>query len=104
MHLQVLKSLKITRVFDLQSWDTTLTFNESTYTQEITFVAAATTGIERIEFKVTDNDGQTAMIDLQITTELVSGGEIDSWEQKILGSWSNTTIGSSFGSMEMCIS
>jgi len=93
-----LKSLKITRVFNLSTWDTTLTFNESTYTLEAAFTAQATAGVERIEFKVTDDDGLTATVDLQITTEEASGGAIDSWTEKILGSWNNTT-GSSFASI-----
>jgi hypothetical protein len=93
-----LKSLKITRVFNLQTWDTTFTFNEPTYTLEAGFVAQATAGVERIEFKVTDNDGQTAMVDLEITTTLVTSDEIDSWTERILGSWSNPT-GSSFASI-----
>ena len=92
-----LKSLKITRVFNLQTWDTTLTFSESTYTLEAGFVAQATEGDERIEFKVTDNDGETAMIDLQITTQ-EAGSTIDSWTERILGSWNNPT-GSSFASI-----
>jgi hypothetical protein len=93
-----LKSLKITRVFNLQSWDTTLTFNESTYTLEASFTAQSVAGVERIEFIVTDNDGQTDMADLQITTEPVSGGAIDSWTERIMGSWANPT-GSSFASI-----
>lgn len=92
-----LKSLKITRVFNLNTWDTTLTFNESTYTMEAGFVAQATAGVERIEFKVTDNDGETDMVDLEITTQTV-GSTIDSWTERILGSWSNP-IGSSFASI-----
>jgi hypothetical protein len=93
-----LKSLKITRVFNLNTWDTTLTFNESTYTMEAGFVAQATAGVERIEFKVTDNDGETDMVDLQITTEEATGGAIDSWTERLLGSWNNPT-GSSFASI-----
>ena len=93
-----LKSLKITRVFNLNTWDTTLTFNESTYTLEAGFVAQVAAGVERIEFKVTDDDGQTAMVDLQITTEELSGGAIDSWTERLLGSWNNPT-GSSFASI-----
>jgi len=93
-----LKSLKITRVFNLNTWDTTLTFNESTYTMEASFVAQATAGVERIEFKITDNDGETDMVDLQITTEESMSGAIDSWTERLLGSWNNPT-GSSFASI-----
>ena len=60
-------------------------------------MAQATEGDERIEFKVTDNDGETAMIDLQITTQ-EAGSTIDSWTERILGSWNNPT-GSSFASI-----
>jgi len=93
-----LKSLKITRVFNLQTWDTTLTFNESTYTLEASFIAQSEPGVERIEFIVTDNDGQTDMADLQITTES-NATPIRTFTMKILGSYDNAT-GSSFASID----
>lgn len=95
-----LASLKITRVFGLNSQDTTYNDpnGESTFTAEITFTAVQVEGVERIEFKVTDKDGQSATIDLQITTVLPAG-DIDYWSQRILGSWNNLDIGSSFASV-----
>jgi hypothetical protein len=93
-----LQSLKITRVFNLQTWDTTLTFNESTYTLEASFTAQSAAGVERIEFKITDKDGESAMVDLQITTNLAST-PINTFTMKILGSYDNAT-GSSFASID----
>lgn len=60
--------------------------------------AMSTPGVMRIEFKVTDKDGQSATISLQITTQEASGGAIDTWTERILGSWNNPT-GSSFASI-----
>ena len=93
-----LESMKITRIFNLNSWDTTLTFSESTYTLEASFTAVSEAGVERIEFKVTDKDGQSAMIDLQITTELGTT-PINTFPMKILGSYQSAT-GSSFASID----
>jgi hypothetical protein len=93
-----LQSLKITRVFNLNSWDTTLTFNESTYTLEANFVAQTQAGVEKIEFKVTDKDGESATISLQITTEPETT-PINTFAMKILGSYQSAT-GSSFGSAD----
>ena len=93
-----LESLKITRIFNLSTWDTTLTFSETTYTLISTFLARSTAGVEKIEFKVTDKDGQSATISLQVTTELATT-PINSFPMKILGSYSSAT-GSSFASID----
>jgi hypothetical protein len=93
-----LESMKITRVFNLSSWDTTLTFNESTYTLLSSFIARSTAGVEKIEFKVTDKDGQSATKSLQITTELGTT-PINTFAMKILGSYQSAT-GSSFASID----
>lgn len=94
-----ISSLKITRISNNQIlWDTTLSYNDATFTLDATFNALPDPGVERIEFKATDKDGQSAMIDLQITTEEASGGPIDSFTMRVLGSYQSTT-GSSFASI-----
>lgn len=94
-----LKSLKVTRVFELNSWDTTFTFNEATYAATYNFQARATAGQESIKFEVTDNAGEKASCQLVITTEATAGGEINSFTMKILGSY-QSAIGSSFASID----
>jgi len=92
-------AIKITRIFNNQTiGDTTFEFNDATVTFEITFVSYYQAGVENIEFKATDKDGESKTISLQITTEEATGGAIDSWTEKILGSWNNAT-GSSFASI-----
>jgi len=94
-----IQSLRVVRISNNQViGDQTFPYDDDNLSVVISFVALPETGTENIEFTVTDKDGQSAKKNLQITTQVVSGGEIDSWQQKILGSWSNTTIGSSFGS------
>jgi hypothetical protein len=93
-----LESMKITRIFNLSTWDTTLTFSETTYTLISSFIARSTAGVEKIEFKVTDKDGQSATTSLQITTELGTT-PINSFPMKILGSYDSQT-GSSFASID----
>jgi hypothetical protein len=92
-------SIGITRISNNQViGDTTFTFNDATITFEITFVSLAVVGTETIEFKATDKDGQDATISLDITTQQQAGGPIDTWSEKLLGSWNNPT-GSSFASI-----
>jgi hypothetical protein len=93
-----LESMKITRVFNLSSWDTTLTFSETTYTLISSFFARSTEGVEKIEFKVTDKDGQSATISLQITTQ-AGTTPINTFPMTILGSYQSAT-GSSFASID----
>lgn len=95
-----IESLKVTRVFDLQSSDTTYGgFNDATLSLTISFPGVPQTGVESIEFKVTDKDGFSSTISLQITWETAAGGPIDTWEMRILGSWNNVDTGSSFASI-----
>jgi hypothetical protein len=65
---------------------------------EITFISASTAGEENIEFEAIDKDNQSAKISLKITTQEPAGGPIDTWTERILGSWNNPT-GSSFASI-----
>jgi hypothetical protein len=95
-----IQSIKITRIVNNQIiWDTTLAFNDATVTLEANFNALNTVGTENIEFKATDKAGQSAKKEIKITTTNVSGGAINSWEMRILGSWNNLTVGSSFASI-----
>ena len=92
-------SIGVTRIFNNQIvGDTAFTFNDATVTFELTIMSYPTAGVENIEFEATDKDGQSAKISLQITTEEAAGGAIDSWTEKVLGSWNNPT-GSSFASI-----
>jgi len=92
-----IQTLKISRVFNLQSWDTTLTYNDATFTLEATFKAASQTGIERYTFEITDKAGQKASIYLDITTE-PDVIPIEYFSMRILGSYQSAT-GSSFASI-----
>lgn len=92
-------SVGIRRIINNQTvGDTVFTFNDATVTFEVTFMSYSQAGVENIEFKATDKDGQTASISLQITTQESASGAIDSWTERILGSWNNPT-GSSFASI-----
>jgi hypothetical protein len=95
-----IESVKITRIISNQIvGDTTFSFNDATVTFEVTFMSYSVAGVENIEFKATDKDGQSKTISLQITTVEPAGDPINSWEMRILGSWNNLTIGSSFASI-----
>jgi hypothetical protein len=94
-----IESVQITRIISNQIvGDTTFSFNDATVTFEVTFMSYSQVGFENIEFKATDKDGQSKTISLQITTEEPAGDPIDSWTERIMGSWSNPT-GSSFASI-----
>lgn len=94
-----IQSINITRLYNNQViGDTTFSFNDATVTFEITFQSLSVAGVENIEFKAVDKDNQSKKISLKITTTEPSGGAIDSWTERLLGSWNNTT-GSSFASI-----
>lgn len=91
-------AINVTRIFNNQSFgDTTFTFNDATVTFELTIMSYPAAGVENIEFEAVDKDGQKATASLQITTQEASA-PIDSWTERILGSWNNPT-GSSFASI-----
>ncbi len=95
-----IETLKITRVFDLQSWDTTLTVNQTTFSLEVNFIAASAAGVERITFEITDKDGEKASVKMDITTEeTVNPIAYKTFTMKILGSYQSAT-GSSFASID----
>ncbi|HNX43997.1 MAG TPA: hypothetical protein PLJ84_12525 [Bacteroidales bacterium] len=74
------------------------TIDQSSFTGEITANAAFIAGSETWSFKVTDANGEYAEISFIITT--TAGGEINTFDQKILGSYYNNTYGSFFGSAD----
>ncbi|MBW6458996.1 MAG: hypothetical protein K0B08_00335 [Bacteroidales bacterium] len=92
-----IQSLKISRVFNMQAWDTTFAYNDATFTLEVTFTANSQVGVERITFEITDKAGQKASKFLDITTE-PDITPIEYFSMKILGSYQNPT-GSSFASI-----
>jgi hypothetical protein len=94
----IIKTLRVTRVTNNQVFlDQTIDADNTPFTVIVTFEALAEAGMEVIEFTTTDKDGQTASINLEITTE-EAAKPIDSWTERLLGSWNNPT-GSSFASI-----
>jgi hypothetical protein len=97
-----LETLKVTGITNnIVVLDTTYSIpsaGQTTYSGVFSSTALSTPGLMRIEFKLTDKDGQFATISLQITTE--SGTTpINTFPMKILGSYSSAT-GSSFASID----
>jgi hypothetical protein len=74
------------------------TIDLSSFTSEISANAAFIAGTEKWTFTVTDANGETAEISLNITT--TAGAAINTFDQKILGSYYNNTYGSFFGSAD----
>lgn len=96
-----LSQIKVTRIFNLNSWDTALTINQSTYVLDATFESQAIAGQERIEFEVTDKDNQKAMVSLVITTEvIVVEDPVVTLPDIVLGSYNDLDFGS-FYSIEL---
>lgn len=95
----VIKTLRVTRITNNQMFsDNTYDATSTPFDAIITFQALQDPTTESIEFTTTDKDGQSASISLQITTEETTGGAIDSFTMKVLGSYSSAT-GSSFASI-----
>jgi hypothetical protein len=96
----IIKTLKVTRISNNQIiGENTFNADNSPYIITISFEAMSEPGLERIEFTTSDKDGQSATIDIEITTEAASGGEIDTFTMKMLGSYQSPT-GSSFASID----
>lgn len=95
-----LTALKISRTFTQASradWDTTLTINkEESIQYELTFTTVDAVGSELLEVQVVDENSRTDEVSLTITTE----EDIDEFEMRILGSYNNLTVGSSFASID----
>jgi hypothetical protein len=94
--------LEITRTFNNAvwfSWDTTI--NVAFFNIDVNMQAINVEGTERVSFKVTDKDGYSEEIGVNITTEIENqAGPINSFDQKILGSYGNVSTGSSFASID----
>jgi len=91
-----LTNIKITQT--VNSSQTTVhdsTFSSDSYSINFNVKAASQAGTATFTFKITAADGESAEISLSITT---TAGPITSYSQKILGSYDNTTTGSSFAS------
>jgi hypothetical protein len=96
---KALTNLNITRTFDNTAWfvwDTAI--DVTAYDININLLALNVEGTEKIDFTVTDKDGKTATISLNITT-VATAGPINSYTDKILGSYQSAT-GSSFASID----
>jgi hypothetical protein len=95
-----LTGLKISRTFTQAGradWDTTLSLNKEENIQyEITFETPSILGSELLEFQIIDENSRSDEISLTITTE----EDINSFEMRILGSYDNLTVGSSFASID----
>jgi hypothetical protein len=94
-----LANLKVTRTYNNAiwfEWDTTV--NVAYVDIDFSFLALTVAGTERIAFVVTDKDGETNTIDLNITTQVVNG-PINFYTQKILGA-QESNLGSSFASVD----
>jgi hypothetical protein len=95
-----LKTCKIVRTFNnipFTALDSTLS---STDAFNITLESSAypEAGTERWTFTITDKDGEFAEISFNVIT--TAGDTIISYNQKILGSYDNSTLGSSFASAD----
>ena len=90
-----LVAFEITRIFNLSSWDTTISYNQSEILATLEFPTQSLPGQERFEFEVTDKDNQKSMITLTITTES-SGQVVVYFEPFILGSFNDLDYGSFF--------
>jgi hypothetical protein len=64
-----IRTLKIIRVFNLNTWDTSYNYNDPQVAATFTFYARTTAGKENIRFEVLDNAGDKASIGLFITTQ-----------------------------------
>jgi hypothetical protein len=87
-------SMRVTRIFNLNSLDTTYTFSETSVNFTFTTTANSAVGQEKFEFLVTDKDGQSAKVGLIITTT-ATGSDVTSTPNITLGSY-NDVIGSFF--------
>jgi len=95
-----LSKFKVVRTFNnvpFTALDSTLSSTD-VFNINITAFAYPDAGAERWTFTITDKDGETAELSFNITT--TSGGPIQSYNQKILGSYDNSAYGSSFASAD----
>jgi len=95
-----LKRFFVQRTFEgktITAYDTT--FSSSTYTVDLTTNAQGAAGTEIWVFTVFDNNNGSAAVTLTITTTVpTTYNPITGYTNTILGSWNNSSIGSSFAS------
>lgn len=95
-----LKSFKVVRTFNntpFVALDSTLSTTDA-FNINLESSAYPQAGTERWTFTITDKDGEFAEISFNVTT--TAGGPIKSYTQKILGSYDNSSYGSSFASSD----
>ncbi|MEI6750303.1 MAG: hypothetical protein ACOYMF_06610 [Bacteroidales bacterium] len=92
-----LTNFKVVRTYDNTplTWDTTI--NTDNFNYQFQAYANALPGPERWTFTITDKDGQSKELTFEITT-IGTASDIITYSDKILGSYDNATIGSSFAS------
>ncbi|MCX6244083.1 MAG: hypothetical protein NTU98_05200 [Bacteroidetes bacterium] len=79
--------------------DSTFTSSITVYTKDISSTAQGAAGSELWEFTITDSNGGSSMVSLTITTTVpTTYGPVTGYSNTILGSWNNSSIGSSFAS------
>ncbi len=94
-----LENFKITRTFkNVPQTVLDSSINESNFSINIIATSNPQVGDERWVFSVTDKDGQENDVSFTITTQ-PSSGPINTYKEKILGSY-NSTTGSSFASID----
>ncbi len=95
-----LAKFKIVRTFNnipFTALDSTLS-STNAFSITLESFAYPAAGTERWTFTITDKDGVSAELSFNIIT--TAGAAIKSYNQKILGSYDNTTYGSSFASAD----
>ena len=96
-----LSHFKITQTANSQT--TTVvdsTISAAQFSQNFTITTAPIAGVVKLTFSVSQSDGETAELSMSITTTAAAPGAIRSYNQKILGSYDNTSYGSSFASSD----
>lgn len=93
-----LTNMKITQTLDgIQTTIHDSTFSSDAYNIDFGIKAPLQALSVKFTFKITAADGESAEISLNVTT---TAGAIKAYNQKILGSFDNTTTGSSFASAD----
>jgi hypothetical protein len=95
-----LASFKVVRTFanvPETVFETSSSINSGTYTWSDNLTAKESAGTERWTFTITDKDGETSEVSFNITT-VGTASTISTYTDIILGSYNNTSNGSSFAS------
>jgi len=76
------------------------TISAAQFSQNFTITSAPVAGSVTLTFTVSQSDGESAALSITITTTAPVAGPITNYTGKILGSYDNTTYGSSFASAD----